>query len=156
MAPTGNSVAFDGTGNLYGTTPSGGTCQSAQCGVAYRLSPDGKQTVIHEFDTQVDKSGDVLDGNDPTGGLVADSGRLLGVTTLGGSGGNVGLNFRGSGTIFALSDKHRVLYDFCSVDGCTDGAFPVGPLVGDAKGHFYGVTQQGGGRSAGEIFEFTP
>jgi uncharacterized repeat protein (TIGR03803 family) len=156
MAPLGNSVAFDGTGNLYGTTPWGGMCLSAQCGVAYKLAPDGKLTVIHEFDTQVDKFGDVLDGNDPAGGLVADSGRLLGVTAFGGSGGNTFPNFHGSGTIFALSDKHRVLYNFCSIDDCSDGVFPVGPLVGDGKGHFYGVTQQGGGKGAGEIFEFTP
>jgi len=52
------------------------------------------------------------------------------------------------------------LYSFCSVANCTDGANPVGLILG-ADGNFYGVTAYGGvpeieGYSFGTIFKVTP
>jgi uncharacterized repeat protein (TIGR03803 family) len=152
MIPVTNSVALDAAGNIYGTTADGGACTSQFCGVAYKLSPDGRETVIHDFGTELDDA----DGVYPTGGLAAGKSRFIGVTNQGGTGGNVYPYFNGSGTIFALNSRHKILYSFCSVTDCTDGAFPSGPLAADGKGHYYGVTQLGGAHGAGEIFEFTP
>ena len=156
MMPTNNSITFDAAGNIYGTTAAGGACVATICGVAYRLSPDGRQTVIHDFGTEFDQFLDNIDGIEPMGGLVTGANRLIGVTVQGGDGGNIYPNSHGSGTIFALNAKHKVLYTFCRLAGCADGAFPQGPLASDGKGRYYGVTQNGGSIGGGEIFEFTP
>jgi uncharacterized repeat protein (TIGR03803 family) len=74
--PLGAPV-FDTQGNLYGTTLVGGV---AGCGTAYKLSPGGTETILHEF-------GGVGDGCNPDGGLFRDAkGDLYGVTSGGGNG----------------------------------------------------------------------
>ncbi|HEY3638385.1 MAG TPA: choice-of-anchor tandem repeat GloVer-containing protein, partial [Rhizomicrobium sp.] len=45
-SPAGG-VILDSTGNLYGTTFGGGS--SAGYGVAYKLAPDGTETVLYSF-----------------------------------------------------------------------------------------------------------
>ena len=50
--------------------------------------------------------------------------------------------------LFAVS-KEKVLYDFCSASGCTDGFEPAAGLIFDTAGNLYGTTADGGANSIG-------
>lgn len=75
----------DSQGNLYGTTSYGGgghdvgNCNG--CGVAFKVAPDGTESVLHKFcHSPCD------DGAVPDGALLANGkGELFGVTTSGGA-----------------------------------------------------------------------
>lgn len=79
-------LTFDSSGNLYGSTNSGG---SGNKGTIYELSPAGvswSETILHSFST-------LLDGQRPVGGVTLDSsGNVYGTTSVGG-GQNDGLVF---------------------------------------------------------------
>jgi uncharacterized repeat protein (TIGR03803 family) len=51
-----------------------------------------------------------------------------------------------NGTVFKItpSGTYSVLYNFCALNQCADGALPAGPVVLDTLGNIYGVTQEGG------------
>ena len=144
-------LTSDGAGNFYGTTPGGG---SAGDGTVYEVSPnDGgwNETPIYSF------------GPQPAGGYTPDfspvifdhSGNLYG-TAYGG-----GANFYG--VVFELSPPgsnwtETVLYNFCP-EGypCNvTGAYPIGGLIMDSKGNFYGTTSAGGANGIGTVFELSP
>jgi uncharacterized repeat protein (TIGR03803 family) len=131
----------DKKGNLYGTTTQGGdlSCDYGWgCGVVFKVDGSGKETVLHAFTGQPD--GWLLSGD-----LIQDSvGNLYGVTAAGGTS-NVG-------TVFKVdpSGDETVLYSFL---GTTNGLYPEGPLLRDAEGNFYGVTQQGGDYDCGVVFK---
>src|ERR1700733_3499759 len=81
-----SGLIMDGSGNLYGTTASGGgnvnddQCPSG-CGEVFKLAPDGTETVLYNFCSQAECS----DGAEPYAGLIVDgSGNLYGTTVLGG------------------------------------------------------------------------
>src|SRR5579872_2339623 len=86
-SPDGESpeagLRFDQTGNLYGTTSSGGV-GSCNCGTVFELSPSEvlsvtwNENILHSF------AGPPTDGGTPTASLVADpKGRLYGSTLIG-------------------------------------------------------------------------
>ncbi|MGD0191210.1 MAG: choice-of-anchor tandem repeat GloVer-containing protein [Rhizomicrobium sp.] len=153
--PAGGLIR-DAQGNLYGTAGGGNGfyCRSSGCGTVFKLAPDGTETVLHSFCV----SEDCPDGFGPVGTLVADRrGNLYGVTSYGGA----CTTQYGCGTIFEISPdgNESVLYNFCSMAGCKDGDFPLGGLIGDSQGNFYGTTVAGGGPSCagtgcGAVFEF--
>ncbi len=131
-------VIRDSQGNLFGTTEYGGPpCAisgSVGCGTVFRLSLDGTETILHSF------AGGTNDGAYPMGGLLEDAaGNLYGVARAGGSTGN--------GVVFKLSPDgtETVLYSFLGPPG--DGATPMGTLIQDGSGNFYGTTQNGGANS---------
>jgi uncharacterized repeat protein (TIGR03803 family) len=143
------SLAFDSSGNLYGTTFFGGATDD---GVVYELSPGTggiwTEKILHSF---LNDSGD---GGFPRSGVILDAqGDLYGTTPNGGP--------NNYGTVYELipagdgSWTENVLYLF----GNTDGATPFGSLVLDSKGNLYGTTSAGGGSSAicqygcGGVFE---
>jgi uncharacterized repeat protein (TIGR03803 family) len=139
-----SSLVFDGAGNLYGTTSTGGAGYS---GTVFELSP-GKEgwseKVLHSF------SPSPGDGRNPVGGVVFDkAGNLYGTTFLGG---------RGSGIVFELSPgsngtwTETVLHRF---KGGSDGGRPYAGLVLDKAGNLYG-TAQAGIHGKGEVFALTP
>ncbi len=140
------SLIFDQKGNLYGTTPYGGAYES---GTVFKLTPDGKETVVHSF------GGQNGDGFYPSVGLIVDrEGNLYGTTASGGS------SF--GGTVFKLTPagKETILYNFCAQSNCGDGASPGG-LVFDQKGNLYGTTLDGGIPNncylgCGVVFKLTP
>ena len=147
--PYGNLI-FDSVGNLYGTTPTGGTGE----GVVFQLVPnsDGSWTenVLHTFTGS--------EGYDSYGGLIFDHGEqnLYGVTTWGGA-------YRG-GTVFRLRReakgnwRHTILHNFCfrKHPFCGDGYQPVKEgLVFDADGNLYGTTFGGGSHNSGVVFKLT-
>ncbi len=139
----GFPLILDKSGNLYGTTSEGG---AHGYGTVFRLAPDGKETVLHSF---CDQDG-CADGADPSGGVVMDrSGNLYGTTETGGTGGT-SCNQYGCGTVFRITPdgKEKVLYSFCSQDGCADGAYPLDGVVMDHNRNLYGTTYYGGANNS--------
>jgi uncharacterized repeat protein (TIGR03803 family) len=138
-----NAVIRDTAGNLYGTTGAGGelSCPlngSPGCGIVFKLSKTGKETVRYRF------SGAQTDQGGPLGGVVRDAaGNLYGTTS--------GLPLFG-GTAFRVdnSGKETVLYSF---RGGADGGSPVAGLVQDAAGNLYGTTVFGGAFGHGVVFK---
>jgi uncharacterized repeat protein (TIGR03803 family) len=152
-------VVLDLTGNLYGTTSSGGAferCEDASgCGVVFKLTPKGKYTVLHNFCAQTN----CTDGEYPYAGVVFDQrGNLYGTTVEGGHS-DISCGSYGCGVVFKLTPKGKetVLYSFCAQSNCTDGAAPYAGLVFDKEGSLYGTTA-GGGLCAlcGVVFKLTP
>jgi uncharacterized repeat protein (TIGR03803 family) len=130
-----SGLTFDGAGNLYGTTTSGGTGIG---GTVFELSPNGggwSETVLHDFCPQRP----CLDGEYPLAAkLIFDSaGNLYGTTDEGGA--------NGLGTVYELSPAagswtENVLYSFCSQPNCADGEYPFGGVIMDSAGNLYGTT----------------
>jgi uncharacterized repeat protein (TIGR03803 family) len=151
-------VVFDSSGNAYGTTYYGG---EYGWGTIFRLEQSNggwKQQILYSFLG-------TNDGFNPAGNLVIDAaGNLYGTTVNGGTGtGCQNQNYVCSGTVFELARskggwKHAVLYNFCSLSGCADGAGPEG-LIFDKAGNLYGITF-GGGQvcqgGCGTVYELSP
>ncbi len=71
--------------------------------------------------------------------MIQDAaGNLYSTTSVGGA--------NGDGTVFKVdtTGQETVLYSFCSVQNCTDGAEPLAGLIQDAQGNLYGTTYWGG------------
>ena len=124
-------------GNFYGTTSDGGP-QSG--GVVFKLSPSGKYSVLHSF-----QSVDNANGYAPTAGLVIGSdGFLYGFNSLGGA--------LGDGTAFRLKtngNNFTVLYTFDQKNG---GGSPEATPILHTNGIIYGITQKGGLSDDGVFF----
>jgi uncharacterized repeat protein (TIGR03803 family) len=140
----------DPEGNLYGTTEGGGnasadTCKNGSivgCGTVFKIDSAGQETLLYSFCSQVG----CADGSLPVAGLARDAaGNLYGTTQNGGNGNSICIG-EGCGTVFKLEPNghYSVLYKFCSVAGCTDGATPMAGLLLDAAGNLYGTTLGGG------------
>jgi uncharacterized repeat protein (TIGR03803 family) len=143
-------LIFDQTGNLYGTTRGGGQPGG---GVVFRLSPnqDGSWTeqVLYNFTNGTD-------GGGPDTNLIFDqNGNLYGTACCGG-------NNNGAGVAFKLTPNQdgtwseSVLYTFCSLTQCSDGADPQASLVFDAAGNLYSTTRFGGANKKGVVFRLSP
>jgi uncharacterized repeat protein (TIGR03803 family) len=132
--PNGRLIA-DAAGNLYGTTPDGGSDNCGVrggCGVVFKLTPDGAETVLYTFQGGAD-------GYNPQPGLLMDdAGNLFGT-----SGGGDGCQGEDCGTIFKLAPDgtKTTLYAFL---GRSDGFAPNGALVSDKGGNLFGTTSTGG------------
>ncbi len=147
-----SGVIFDSSGNLYGTTYSGGTESD---GVVYQLVPAGPpwtENVVHNFQGS-------SDGANPAAGLVFDaSGNLYGATTAGGS--------DGGGTVFELSPPGTwttltVLHSFATGSSCPThrgmlGSGVWGTLTIDSAGNLYSTTCGNGAHNFGNVFELSP
>lgn len=145
-----SSLIFGTDGNLYGTTEFGGYmhCGGGGCGVVFRLTLSGQETVIHAFTG-------TPDGAYPLAGLVLDTatGTAYGTTSAGGFGTYVGL-----GTVFSINlstgDEEVILA--CGTSGFY-GTTPAGPLILDTLGNLYGTTSTTNGTGVGgTVFKLTP
>jgi len=108
----------------------------------------GKYKTLHAF-----KSGE--DGSRPGAGVIFDqAGNLYGTAEGGGP--------NAAGDVFQLTPNpdgtwtENVLYNFCALASCTDGASPQGGLVFDTSGNLYGTTKLGGVDNYGEVFRLSP
>lgn len=142
--PLGGLIA-DASGNLYGTTVNGGSTKDCNfhvgCGTAFKLAPDGSETVLFAFERE-------KDGENPQGGVIADSSGNLYGTTLYGGVNNDGLVYR-----LAPDGSETILYAF---RGGSDGNWPYGDLSMDKAGNLFGTTQYGGSHSVGTVFRISP
>jgi uncharacterized repeat protein (TIGR03803 family) len=136
--PLYETLVMDSNRNLYGTTYAGGALNQ---GTVFKVNAaNGKEEILYSF-----AGGE--DGALPYSGLLLDAdGNLYGTTSNGGG--------AGAGTIFRLSPtgKETLLYKFL---GGTDGIFPLGSLVRDANGDFYGTTTYGGANAEGTVYRLT-
>jgi uncharacterized repeat protein (TIGR03803 family) len=133
-------------GNFYGTTTSGGisacapdfsTGALASCGIVFKVTPGGKETVLHFF-------GGTGDGGAPNGALLqAPDGNFYGTTS------------DASGTVFKLTPAgvETVLFSF--PNSALDGSKPSSLILGP-NGSFYGTTFAGGQSNYGTVFTITP
>jgi uncharacterized repeat protein (TIGR03803 family) len=136
-------VVRDASGDLYGTTYSGGL---PDCGVVYKVDIGGLETVLYTFKGRAD-------GANPVAGLILDEdGNLYGTAESGGA--------FGYGVVFKLdpAGKETVLYSFKGGDA--DGANPAAGLTRDAKGNLYGTLSAGAGGGCpfgcGAVFKLDP
>lgn len=129
------SVILDSSGNIYGTTPQGGTHFG---GTVFRLDPQGNETVLHSF------AGSPDDGAAPEGDLAADAeGNLYGTTSYGGA--------HNVGTVFKIdsSGSYSVVHSFKKTG---DGQYPNAGLILDKEGNLYGVASGGGTAGKGVVY----
>lgn len=140
------ALVADSSGNLYGTTASGGSSTSCTggCGTIFEMlhtQSGWTERVLYSFTN-------TADGSTPDASLIIDSkGNLYGITWQGGAG--------GGGTVFELHKNANswslyVLYSF-EISG-----YALDPLVMDSKGNLYGTTQNGGTYNDGRVFELKP
>ena len=132
------SLVVDKKGRLFGTTSAGGGtgCYGGfGCGTVFRITPDGRETVLYAF-----KGGS--DGALPLANLIVDkNGNFFGSTASGGDT-NCDAPY-GCGVVFELSPDgiETVLHTFMGGD---DGALPYGGVIADNDGNLYGLTLVGG------------
>jgi uncharacterized repeat protein (TIGR03803 family) len=148
-------LARDNSGNLYGTTSSGGdmSChRGLGCGTVFRLDKAGKKTLLFTFTGP--------DGSTPYATLVRDSaGNIYGTTNIGGT--STECRGDGCGTVFELdtTGKETVLHSFNGADGNQPG-----DLFLDTAGTLYGAASGGGDTNrcginydgCGVVFKLTP
>ena len=123
------NLVLDSQGNLYGTASSGGSFP-CNCGVVFKVTPTGQETVLHAF----------LGGSDgavPVGGLIFDKhGNLYGTTSAGGADCNCGTVFK-----LAPDGTETILHSFT---GGNDGSKPEAGLLRNKQGNLYGASYEGG------------
>jgi uncharacterized repeat protein (TIGR03803 family) len=146
------ALVIDSSGNLYGTTDSGGggsNCGQGGCGTVFELIDDAngkwKEKILHRFNR--------ADGDDPQADLAIDTAGVLYGTTYFGGEGNTCWDPSGDtscGVVFELTPDggrkwaEKVLHSFNYNNG-KDGSNPSGnPVVLDASGNLYGTTGIGG------------
>ena len=142
-SPYGGLI-FDPSGNLYGTTPSGG---SGGGGTVFKLTPLGGSWtfgVVYSFVGSGSLPG-------PYDDLTMDSaGNVYGTTYQDGA--------NGVGNVFELIPVAGAwaatsLHDFTNG---SDGSNPSGGVVLDASGNLYSTAANGGADGEGVVFEIAP
>jgi uncharacterized repeat protein (TIGR03803 family) len=131
-------------GDLYGTTPNGGSncAPNGGCGTVFKITPNGKLTTLYSFCAQ---SG-CTDGAYPFAGLVqATDGNLYGTTLFGGT--------NNDGSVFEMTPNGtlKTLVSFNS----TNGANPYAGVIQASDGNLYGTTIGGGKFNYGTVFKLT-
>ena len=134
-------LIFDSAGNIYGAMYSGGR---GGVGYAYELvKSDGwGQQMLHQFTGGAE-------GGTPGTNLILDSqGNLYGTAEFGGA--------NNYGTVFQLAPQRgwqgTALYNFQNL---SDGSRPMGDLIQDNAGNFYGTCEYGG-QGSGTVWELFP
>jgi uncharacterized repeat protein (TIGR03803 family) len=140
-----SALIMDKAGNFYGTASIGGNLNCGQygCGVVYKLSKNGKESVLYSFNG--------TDGSAPrVDSLAVDTkGNFYGTTQLGGDPTCM------CGVVFKLTTtgKETVLHTFTG--GATDGSYPLSGVNPDTKGNLYGTAFGGGANGKGIAFTIT-
>ena len=142
-------LVMDSTGNLYGTTYTGGIGD----GTVFKLTPPA--TSGEPWTESVLLMFDGADGNQPLAGLITDAkGNLYGTTATGGA--------YDDGTVFELKAPSTKTGTWTqsillSLNGKADGFFPQADLLLDpVSGDLYGTAVGGGANGDGTVFELKP
>jgi uncharacterized repeat protein (TIGR03803 family) len=138
-------LILDASGNVYGTAEGGGPTNG---GIVFELkrkaNGEWSENVLHFFGGP--------DGKGPFDGLTMDAaGNLYGTASEGGT------EVAFGGVVFEISSSrtYSVLYNFCSLAGCSDGYLPLGGVTVDRTGNIYGTTSEGGPSGQGTVFELS-
>jgi uncharacterized repeat protein (TIGR03803 family) len=138
--PAFGDLTFDKAGNIYGTTPEGG---SSGNGMVYELSPSNggwTEKILYTFQGGPD-------GMAPFAGVIFDNtGNLYGTTFLGGA--------NDDGTVYELTPSgpgwtESIIYSF---RGGEDGFEVYSGVIFDAAGNLYGASFSG----ATAVYELSP
>ncbi|HXR96770.1 MAG TPA: choice-of-anchor tandem repeat GloVer-containing protein [Terriglobales bacterium] len=141
------SLTMDSSGDLYGTTYSGGACGHGEVFEMVHSSGGFTERILHSFGCTS------TDGWSPAAGLTMDAaGNLYG--TAEGAGDLTACQGAGCGIVFELANSNgsyseNVLYSFTGADGW----LPDSSLVIDTSGSLYGTTERGGANNNGTVFE---
>lgn len=145
-------VVLDNSGNLYGTTGSGGGTTTecypgTGCGTVFQLTQSSggqwTETILHSFSGRDD-------GSVPSGGLILGPGGNLYGSTLGGGAAGLGAVFKLS--LSAGQWQQSTIYWFPGNNGYDTSS----GLVLDNAGNLYGVTAEGGLYMNGAVFKLSP
>ena len=136
------TLIFDQSGKLYGTTEFGGNqaCETGGCGTVFKLDPaTGRLTTLHAF------SDFATEGAYPDSGslMFGLGGALYGETPYGGS--------LGGGTMYSISPASGALTTLAAYSNT-----PVGAMAVTKAGVIYGATLAGGRAGVGTVFSLTP
>jgi uncharacterized repeat protein (TIGR03803 family) len=131
-------------GNFYGTTSFGGS----KDGTIFRITAAGEETVLYAF------PGTANVANPFTPLIQGSDGKLYGTTDDGGSA-NSTCGADGCGALYTITPtgNETILHLFAA--GPTEGASPIGNLLQDGDGNFYGTTSAGGQFNGGTVFQIT-
>jgi uncharacterized repeat protein (TIGR03803 family) len=144
VTPTSLFQGKDGA--LYGTNLAGGpNCQTSECGTAFRITPSGKMTILHEFCS----SANCADGSSPIQILQGTDGNFYGTTATGGR--------YQAGTIFRLTSAGTLttLHNFCGPSVTCDSGFTSAGLLQEPNGVFFGTVPFGGSAGRGSLFDLS-
>ena len=134
-------IARGRDGNMYTTTPKG--LASGSVGTAFKITPTGKLTVLHNFAS--------AEGTPLSGLVLGTDGNFWGTTYNGGHSGCA--NNQGCGQVFKMTPTGKL--SFYPFMGGNDGGNPVAPPIEASNGIFYGTTEFGGISSDGTIYQIT-
>lgn len=138
-------VAFDASGNMFGTTSTGGQhAASSQSGVVWEITANSQYKDLHDFGGVATLSNGASgpDGADPLASVVTDAaGDVFGTASYGGQ-------FPSAGIVWVITKAgaYADLHDFggsvtdSSGDQVWDGTDPESPISFDAYGNMYGAT----------------
>lgn len=138
-------LAFDQSGNLYGTTYNGG---AAGYGTVYELAQSGgtwTKTTLWNY------SGGSDGGNPDFGVTLGSAGQVYVAASVG-----AGLfgNYNGNASVLQLIPSDgKVGETIVTKFPNTDGNDPQTNLIADSAGNFYGATTLGGAYGFGTVFE---
>ena len=129
-------LAIDKSGNLYGSTVSGGASGS---GTVFKMTPGGSLTTLYSF-----TGGN--DGGGPEGDMLLVKSNLYSAASSGGG------QSCGCGVIYEVGStgKEKVLHAFTGSDG---GGYSAGVTLDN--GTFYGTTESYGANGLGVVFSVT-
>ena len=136
-----SGVTIDSSGNLFGTTQSGG---ADNFGAVYEVAT-GTNTItdIASFNS--------TNGQTPNATLTLDnSGNIFGTTTAGGVNGYGTVYEIAAGTS-TITDLGVFSYDFSK--GYANGINPYGGVTIDGNGNLFGTTISGGSGNRGVVYE---
>ena len=134
------SVTLDGSGNLYGTTFSGGTAGN---GTVFRIDKGSSTvTTIASFSG----SNGTSYGANPFAGVTLDSdGNIFGTTTA-------GVSASTYGTVYEIAKGSTKINTIASFNK-TNGASPYAGVTFDGSGNLFGTTASGGTNNLGTVYE---